>query len=548
MDIAKSMGLGGKIVHANECNFSSYDDHKLRCYVCGEPVYLKKGEYRKPHFAHIHATSVKQVEECELRASSYGYKTEISSFTKDRGQRLKIFQQHFISMIYVGKEKIFEDVKFQNWIDSIKRDNNQAINNIIKDCSQYFLTHRRLIENKYILPSSKIKDKQIMLQQQIALEAIDYLCVKSSYKLLDYLLNYSIYKLYKYEKNSCFEPDILKNKIFTICCFAIKIVIINPWIEQFELIQNKQYSYQLYNQKYNKQKKINIKPGYIDGWSNTFTVQLTKGDYLASQLGYGLIILEAFHTNNTLTLFHKKNKILKKIIELATIEITFIPIYEWRATKFQYEPLADLLNKHGKIDTRTASNYIGLLLTDETLTIQDRVLCSKKTKGEKIVIKTYLNHDFFDKNNNVKDGCQWLDQIRVQLTAKMLQSNASTIAKKLNDLDSLKDYEYKVKQVKSSLKTLLRTIAIIKKFNPDMSDDELKELSPVISEYMICKLKLSRYDILGTLRELTPEKYSQLVIKSQAYYNNKHSNYLKETNTNNSFFFEKPYYQLRQMV
>ncbi|WP_196511937.1 competence protein CoiA family protein [Nostoc sp. NZL] len=146
MEFAKAMALGGQIVYANKCNFSSYDDLKLRCYLCGQEVYLRKGNIREPYFAHFHATSSRQVEECELRVSAYGNSTDTSSLIENRGQRLEIFQQHFISMIYVGQEKIVDDVKFNKWIYSIKRDNNQAINNIANDCTEYFLTHQKKME------------------------------------------------------------------------------------------------------------------------------------------------------------------------------------------------------------------------------------------------------------------------------------------------------------------------------------------------------------------------------------------------------------------
>ncbi|AFY32084.1 hypothetical protein [Calothrix sp. PCC 7507] len=236
MEYARAMALGGQKVYADNCNFSSYDELKLRCYVCGEPVYLKKGEYRKPHFAHFHVTSSRQVEECNLRVSADGNGTKTSSLVENRGQRLEIFQQHFLSMISVDQEKVINNIKSNSWIDSIKRDNNQAINNIIKDCSQYFLTHYRLMEDKYILPLAKIKDKQILLQQQIALEAIDYLCIKSSAKLLEYLIYYSIFKLYEHEQYKLFKREFTTKDIDNICHFAIKIIISNNWIEVFENI------------------------------------------------------------------------------------------------------------------------------------------------------------------------------------------------------------------------------------------------------------------------------------------------------------------------
>ncbi|MCC5660685.1 hypothetical protein LC608_27655 [Nostoc sp. XA010] len=236
MEFARAMALGGKIVHANGCNFSSYDELKLLCCVCREPVCLKKGEYRKSHFAHFPGTDPKQVEQCELRVSSYGNKTEISSFTKDRGQRLEIFQQHFISMISVGGERIVEDVEFHDWIDSIKRDNNQAINNITKGCIEYFLTHQKQME----VSCFYLTDDQPLLQQQIALEVIDYLCVKSSLQLLKYLVHYSVYKLYKHKHDKLFKQQITTKHIANICQYTAKVIMFTPWIEVINNPKNTQ--------------------------------------------------------------------------------------------------------------------------------------------------------------------------------------------------------------------------------------------------------------------------------------------------------------------
>lgn len=233
MEYAISIYKPGERVYPEQCDFNSYSDLGLICPICKQEVYLRKGNIREPYFAHFHATSSRQVEECELRVSADGNSTEISSLIENRGQRLKIFQQHFISMIYFENSKIIEDVKFNNWINSIKRDNNQAINNIIKDCSQYFqcfLTHQRLMEDKYIFPSNKIKDKQIMLQQKIALEAIDYLCVKSNYKLLEYIIYYCIYQLYK--------EKFTKTNIDSICHLVIETIMLNPWIKALNNSKN----------------------------------------------------------------------------------------------------------------------------------------------------------------------------------------------------------------------------------------------------------------------------------------------------------------------
>jgi hypothetical protein len=240
MDYAISMKLGGERVYADKCDFHSYNDLKLRCPVCGEPVYLKQGEYRKPHFAHIHATNARQVEQCELRVSSFGNSTAISNFIKDRGQRLEIFQKSFLSMIAIGKEKIVDDVKFNNWIRAVKSHNNPTIDSITNTCTKYFLTYYKQLEATYNLTilHKEVKDDRTLLQQQIALEAIDYLCVQSSLKLLEHLLHYSIYKLYEHEQDKLFGQKIVRKDIDVICQFAAKVIVSNSWIEQFNFVIN----------------------------------------------------------------------------------------------------------------------------------------------------------------------------------------------------------------------------------------------------------------------------------------------------------------------
>lgn len=228
------MSEGGKEVYPDDADVYSYLERGLLCPKCKEPVYLRQGDIRKPYFAHFHATSSRQVEECELRVSTDGNSTETSILIKDNGQRLEIFQQHFLSMITVGEEKIVDDVKFNNWINSIQINNNPVANNLIKDCTQYFLNHRRTIADKYTLPVSKIKDNQTTLQQQIALEAMDYLCVKSSLQLLEYVLYYSMYQLYKPKQDKLFKQQVTSNDIDTICHHTTRIILLNCWVEAID--------------------------------------------------------------------------------------------------------------------------------------------------------------------------------------------------------------------------------------------------------------------------------------------------------------------------
>ncbi|QSV55843.1 MAG: hypothetical protein HEP80_20255 [Dolichospermum sp. UKL201] len=232
MDRAKAMYLGGEIIDAHDCNYSSYYNDGLRCAVCGEPVFLKRGSIRKPHFAHHSGTDPQQVEECELRLSSYGNSSQINSFIKDRGQRLKLFQDHFLSLISFENDVLITNSEFHNWINSIKRDYDTAISNIITNCTNYFLRYRYSLVAKYIKSITIDNNKSAFERQEIALEAISYLCIKSSYKLLEYLLNYSIYKLYKDKQHKLFKQDITTQDVDNICNLVIKIIMFNNWIEQ----------------------------------------------------------------------------------------------------------------------------------------------------------------------------------------------------------------------------------------------------------------------------------------------------------------------------
>jgi hypothetical protein len=235
MDYAISMYKPGERVYPQDCDFNSSSELGLLCPICKQEVYLRKGDIKKPYFAHFHATNSRQVKQCILRVSSDKNAIEISKFIEDRGQRLKIFKQQFLSMFFWGTKKIVDDVNFKYWINSIKDDNNQAINKIIEDCIDYLIVHQQMMKDKYIIHPTKIKNQKIMLQQQIALEAMDYLCGNAKFNFnLQYLLYYSIYQLYRHKQ------DITKKEINEICHFVTRIVMLNSWLKAFDNVTNNQ--------------------------------------------------------------------------------------------------------------------------------------------------------------------------------------------------------------------------------------------------------------------------------------------------------------------
>ncbi|MBX9256890.1 hypothetical protein H1Q63_23685 [Desmonostoc muscorum CCALA 125] len=235
MEYAISIYKPSERVYPEQCDFNSYSDLGLICPICKQEVYLRKGDIREPYFAHFHATSSRQVKECELRVSADGNSTEISSLIENRGQRLEIFQQHFLSLIYFENSKIIEDVKFNNWINSRKDESNQIINDIIRKCIDYFLENRQLMEAKYIIHTTKIKNKQILLQQKISLEVMSYLCDNAKFNYnLRYLLFYSMYQIYQYEKHKLIRQNIKTQDIEKICQCTVRIIMRNSWILAFK--------------------------------------------------------------------------------------------------------------------------------------------------------------------------------------------------------------------------------------------------------------------------------------------------------------------------
>ena len=173
--------------------------------ACGEPTFLKSGSRRKSHFAHFKGTAPSQVEECNFRVSVYGnsIKGGKINFVEDRGQRLEIFQKNSLDMISSSLNTIIGNPEFNNvtWIDPLK------LNIITKACIDFFLSNKRAMAEKYgISPRTMYKTGSMTeseIQKEIALEAMDYLCKKSSRSLLEYLIHYSIYDLSK--KSVCFD-------------------------------------------------------------------------------------------------------------------------------------------------------------------------------------------------------------------------------------------------------------------------------------------------------------------------------------------------------
>ena len=517
MDRARAMSWGGRIVYADavENDYSSYLNLGLRCPVCGEPVHFKKGYSRKPHFAHFKGTDSRQVEVCKLRAGAYSNDTENISLIEDRGQRLEIFQKHFLNMISIEENKIVDDSIFKKWINLVSRSHNQVINNITKASTEYFLTHRQPMEDKYILPRSEINDRQILLQQEIALEAMSYLCVKSSRSLLEYILHYSIYKLH----NQPQEDNLLikintKINIQNICLLSAKIIIFNPWVEALGKITTDA----IVNLR--KTSISKIKTSVLCDWSMLVTVVLKDSDYLADKLGTieSVKFQLCLEANMKLALYRISHRYLDlnenfnptrltknqlndlnakvgmvKLLDLATVELVDIDAFQWVATKPLYEHLAVEMNKAGKLSEKNLSNFTSsntkqcnIIVLIDRVTIGDRVLCERRYLGKKLLVSADLNNAFITEEGHIKKGCEWLDTLKNEAVSKMLQANAMEIHKNVDLMKCDKSTRQRVHHMYKSFRTSCRKL--VRLYFSELSENDIKNRANIMLEYMVTKL------------------------------------------------------------
>jgi hypothetical protein len=106
MYCAKSMYQGGRIVGSDDADYGSYSDLGLRCLECGEEVHLKRGDYKKPHFAHFKATSSSR---CSFRVT--GYSEGSSGLNpKHKKQRRELFQKYFLNILARSDDKFYQRI------------------------------------------------------------------------------------------------------------------------------------------------------------------------------------------------------------------------------------------------------------------------------------------------------------------------------------------------------------------------------------------------------------------------------------------------------
>ncbi|MBD2247215.1 hypothetical protein [Nostoc sp. FACHB-888] len=209
-----------------------------------------------------------------------------------------------------------------------------------------------------------------------------------------------------------------------------------------------------------------------------------------------------------------------KLLTIGTVEISEITISKWIATQPQYEQLSKLLNKSTNLPSEVRKQYNGLFLTNTTLSIGDRVLCNKVLQGNKIVVKSQLNQSYMLDHNQPKTECIWLDQLRNDITKKMLQSNAQHVKTTVenyvvNNSDSqIHKAVHDVKKLQQSARSAVR------QHQPSASDSDIARLAMLITEYIVTKLNLNKSQAVDLLMNLKKDvnqyiKIRDLVIKPE---------------------------------
>lgn len=198
---------------------------------------------------------------------------------------------------------------------------------------------------------------------------------------------------------------------------------------------------------------------------------------------------------------------------MGNVEIREIPIRQWVATQPRYEQLANHLQRYNTVPDNTANEYQGLILTKNKLSIGNHVLCERRLLGNKIVVETYLNPNYMQTKNGKqqpKQGCEWLDQLRIAMQKKMLQANASQVKEKVdnyianNSDESIKIAEYKVKKACQLARSVIRLYDEIlsKVENKELlNESEVGRLALDMTKYCFTTLELNKHEHLAMFQE-----------------------------------------------
>lgn len=108
MKYASSIRFGGQLIDAVDCDYQDYKRLGLLCPECKDPVFLRAEGTRQQngkevkigaHFCHFAEKNPEQAKVCEKRVGGYTQADIDKAVAKARGQRLKLLQRWFWSVL-----------------------------------------------------------------------------------------------------------------------------------------------------------------------------------------------------------------------------------------------------------------------------------------------------------------------------------------------------------------------------------------------------------------------------------------------------------------
>jgi len=235
-----------------------------------------------------------------------------------------------------------------------------------------------------------------------------------------------------------------------------------------------------------------------------------------------------------------------KIADLGTVELITTNDIQWVASMPRYEYLADSLNKSGKIPASEYDKYAGLSLTNDLLSVGDRVLCKKTSIGQSVTVTG--NYDpiiiVSGKIKHVKtdNNCKWLSKIFDSARLKMIKANVRELETKIQNATYQQDVNLADKRTRDFIRTMTTTYkALIRSHNIEISDTQLQLLANSMLEYLIMKLNMDRKQLVDTKHKLVISdallmtnnadynkriiEFNKLIDKVRAYQTNKNSSH-----------------------
>lgn len=240
MESARSLALGGKIIHAEDRILAIHNatDLMLRCSFCGEPVFHKSGLERKRHFSHFKDLPDRQLEECEERQKAANTSAIGSSGYSARGQSLELFQANIIEIFSINNND-FEDLISSS--DERVKHLSQRFCQIYKDrYSDVFDVSRKKCRDNFKNETLN----RIMHRENILLEVISYLRNISATRMLEKLFVYVIQKITELQEASGLSKGqstvsaihVNTDEVLVNLCSMLAVC---PWLEAFIDIENR---------------------------------------------------------------------------------------------------------------------------------------------------------------------------------------------------------------------------------------------------------------------------------------------------------------------